>query len=67
MKKNIHPVYKKIFALCSCGYKISIYSTKITDMHLDVCSQCHPFYTGKQKLTNSKGRIQKFNKRFGLF
>lgn len=67
MKKNIHPKYRKIIAICSCGYKLFIFSTKISDMNLDVCSQCHPFYTGKQKNINNKGRIQKFKKRFGFF
>ncbi|VAX76887.1 50S ribosomal protein L31 [Buchnera aphidicola] len=64
MKKDIHPKYQKIFASCSCGYKISVFSTKNSDMMLDSCSQCHPFYTGKQRTMNTKGRIQRFQKRF---
>ncbi|VFP77959.1 50S ribosomal protein L31 [Buchnera aphidicola (Cinara splendens)] len=66
MKKNIHPEYKKIFAICSCGYTIPVFSTKKKDMLLDLCSQCHPFYTGKQRSMNTKGRIQRFQKRFNL-
>ncbi|WP_075432339.1 50S ribosomal protein L31 [Buchnera aphidicola] len=66
MKKNIHPEYKQIFAICSCGYKIPVFSTKVSDMQLDMCSQCHPFYTGKQRKLNTTGRIQKFKKRFNL-
>ncbi|VFP81656.1 50S ribosomal protein L31 [Buchnera aphidicola] len=66
MKKNVHPEYKKIFAICSCGYKIPVFSTKNSDMLLDLCSQCHPFYTGKQRTTNNKGRIKRFQKRFNF-
>lgn len=66
MKKNIHPKYQQIFAICSCGYKIPIFSTKNSDMFLDLCSVCHPFYTGKQKMTHAKGRIQRFQNRFNF-
>ncbi|CAL4325346.1 50S ribosomal protein L31 [Buchnera aphidicola (Thelaxes suberi)] len=64
MKKNIHPKYNKIQALCSCGNKIIFFSTIEKDIQIDVCSQCHPFYTGKQRNTDVGGRIEKFNKRF---
>ncbi|MGH1462260.1 MAG: 50S ribosomal protein L31 [Neptuniibacter sp.] len=64
MKAGIHPEYKEITASCSCGNIIKTNSTG-KDLHLDVCSSCHPFYTGKQKEATSGGRIDRFNKRFG--
>jgi large subunit ribosomal protein L31 len=65
MKPEIHPEYKTITADCSCGHVIQTSSTVCADIHLDVCSQCHPFYTGKQKILDTAGRIDRFNKRFG--
>jgi large subunit ribosomal protein L31 len=65
MKPEIHPEYKTITAVCSCGNVINTRSTVCADIHLDVCSQCHPFYTGKQKILDTAGRIDRFNKRFG--
>jgi len=65
MKAGIHPEYEEISATCSCGNVVKTKSTVRKDMHLDVCSACHPFYTGKQKEATSGGRIDRFNKRFG--
>jgi len=65
MKEGIHPKYEDITATCSCGNVIKTRSTVGHDLQLDVCSQCHPFYTGKQKVMDTGGRIDKFNKRFG--
>ncbi|MAM87176.1 50S ribosomal protein L31 [Allohahella sp. A8] len=65
MKPNIHPKYEEITATCSCGNVIKTKSTVGKDLLLDVCSACHPFYTGKQKVLDTGGRIDKFNKRFG--
>lgn len=65
MKKDIHPRYETMTASCSCGNKIAVRSTLCKDMSLDVCSKCHPFYTGTQKVIDSGGRIERFNKRFG--
>ncbi|GAB3104952.1 50S ribosomal protein L31 [Aestuariicella hydrocarbonica] len=65
MKADIHPKYSPMTATCSCGNVITTGSTKGQDMHLDVCSSCHPFYTGKQKQTSTGGRVDKFKKRFG--
>lgn len=65
MKEGIHPKYEDITVTCSCGNKIQTRSTLASDMHIDVCSQCHPFYTGKQKVAEVGGRIDRFNKRFG--
>lgn len=65
MKENIHPDYQEIEAKCSCGNVIKTRSTLCKDILLDVCSACHPFYTGKQKVMDTGGRIDKFKKRFG--
>jgi large subunit ribosomal protein L31 len=65
MKENIHPEYQEIKASCSCGNVITTRSTICKDIQLDVCSACHPFYTGKQKEVSAGGRIDKFKKRFG--
>jgi len=65
MKQNIHPEYHEIKATCSCGNVIDMKSTIAEPLQLDVCSECHPFYTGKQKLVDTGGRIDKFEKRFG--
>ncbi|ERP89635.1 MULTISPECIES: 50S ribosomal protein L31 [Marinobacter] len=65
MKEGIHPKYEDITATCSCGNVIKTRSTVGHDLQLDVCSQCHPFYTGKQKVMDTGGRIDRFQKRFG--
>ncbi len=65
MKDGIHPKYVEITASCSCGNVINVGSTVGKDLALDVCSECHPFYTGKQKEVSSGGRVDRFNKRFG--
>jgi large subunit ribosomal protein L31 len=65
MQADIQPSYAEITATCSCGKKFQTRSTLGKDIHIDVCSECHPFYTGKQKVLDSGGRIDKFNKRFG--
>ncbi|WP_163835953.1 50S ribosomal protein L31 [Spartinivicinus ruber] len=66
MKADIHPNYEEITATCSCGNEIKTSSTLCKDIHLDVCSACHPFYTGKQKVLDTGGRIERFNKRFSV-
>lgn len=65
MKADIHPKYAEITATCSCGNVIKTRSTLCQDMHLDVCSACHPFYTGTQKMMDTGGRVDRFRKRFG--
>jgi large subunit ribosomal protein L31 len=65
MKDGIHPAYGQLTATCSCGNVIKTGSTSTKELHLDVCSECHPFYTGKQKAAETGGRVDKFNKRFG--
>ncbi|MGI9347804.1 MAG: 50S ribosomal protein L31 [Gammaproteobacteria bacterium] len=66
MKKNIHPDYHRIWAECSCGNKLEVGTTyKQERMQLDICSHCHPFYTGKQKLVDTSGRVEQFRRRYG--
>lgn len=64
MQTEIQPKYGKMTARCSCGNIIETRSTLAQEIHVDVCSNCHPFYTGKQKVTDTGGRIDRFNKRF---
>lgn len=66
MKQDIHPKYVEITATCSCGNVIKTRSTVGRDLNLDVCSECHPFYTGRQKVVDTGGRIDRFKKRFGM-
>ena len=65
MKSDIHPKYEAITATCSCGNVIKTRSTLGKNITLDVCSACHPFYTGKQKTLDTGGRIERFKQRFG--
>ena len=64
MKQGIHPDYKECTITCACGNVITTRSTK-GDMRVEICSKCHPFFTGKQKLVDSGGRVERFNKRYG--
>ena len=66
MQNNIHPKYRDITATCSCGNVIKTKSTLSHDLNLDVCSVCHPFYTGKQRFIDTGGRVERFNKRFHI-
>ena len=63
MKKDIHPNYVEATVHCSCGNTFTTRSTK-PELRIELCSQCHPFYTGKQKLVDSGGRVERFNRRF---
>ena len=63
MKKGIHPKYQDAKIICACGEVIETRSTK---PEIRVCSKCHPFYTGKQKLVDSGGRVDRFNRRFNM-
>ena len=65
MKTDIHPNYQEITTTCSCGNVLPVMSTLKDNLSLDVCSKCHPFYTGKQKMLDSGGRVKKFQDRFG--
>jgi len=64
MKTDIHPNYQEIKATCSCGNSFSLMTTLKDNLALDVCSKCHPFYTGKQKILDTGGRVQRFKDRF---
>lgn len=67
MKKGIHPNYKKVKVICtSCGAEFETGSTLGKDIRVDTCSQCHPFYTGKQRFGTAQGRAEAFNKKYGL-
>ncbi|NHB87542.1 50S ribosomal protein L31 [Photorhabdus tasmaniensis] len=66
MRKDIHPKYEAITATCSCGNVMQIKSTVNRALNLDVCGQCHPFYTGKQRDVATGGRVDRFNKRFNV-
>ncbi len=65
MKPNIHPAYKDLQVTCSCGNNFTSRSTMSKPLHVEVCSECHPFYTGKQKIVDTAGRVEKFNQKFG--
>lgn len=65
MKEGIHPKYDKSTVKCACGETFTTGSTK-NDLHVDICSKCHPFFTGKQKIVDSGGRVERFNRKFGL-
>jgi len=66
MRADIHPKYEEVAVTCSCGNTFTTKSTYSKDtMIIEVCSQCHPFYTGKQKVMDTAGQIDKFNRRFG--
>lgn len=63
MKKNIHPEYKLATITCACGETFQTYSTK-GDFQVEICSQCHPFYTGRQKFVDTAGRVERFQKKY---
>jgi large subunit ribosomal protein L31 len=65
MKTDIHPAYDEVTVKCSCGNTFTTKSTKAGEQHIELCNECHPFYTGKQKLVDSGGRVERFNKRYG--
>ena len=66
MKADIHPAYEEINVTCSCGNSFKTSSASCKDQVIEVCSQCHPFFTGKQKLLDSTGRVERFNKKYGF-
>ncbi len=63
MKKGIHPKYELVTVTCACGYKVVTRSTA-GNYSVDICSNCHPFYTGKQKLVDSAGRVERFRRKY---
>jgi len=66
MKADIHPKYKDVTVTCSCGNTLVTRSTiGKTELHVEVCSSCHPFYTGKQKIVDTAGRVERFRQKYG--
>jgi len=65
MKVGIHPEYKAATISCACGNVIETHST-VAKIHVEICSNCHPFFTGKQKLMDAAGRVEKFKKKYGI-
>ena len=64
MKPEIHPNYTEITVACACGNNFKTRSTMKDDLQIEICSECHPFFTGKQKLVDTAGRVDRFNKRY---
>ena len=64
MKTGIHPNYNEVKVICACGNEFKTRSTNNGDIKVEVCSACHPFYTGKQRLRGAKGRVEAFNKKY---
>ncbi len=64
MKANVHPDYHPIRVICACGHSFATRSTHQGDVHVEICSQCHPFFTGKQKLVDTAGRVERFQRKY---
>lgn len=64
MKADIHPEYKETTIVCACGNKIETRSTK-SNIRVEICSNCHPFFTGKQKIVDTEGRVERFRRKYG--
>lgn len=65
MKQGIHPNYNPATVSCACGNSFETYTT-VGDLQIEICSNCHPFYTGKQKLVDTAGRVERFNRKYGI-
>ena len=64
MQTEIHPAYNEIKVICSCGINFTTHSTRPGDLHIEICSECHPFYTGKTKLIDTAGRVDRFKQKY---
>lgn len=64
MKEGIHPEYKEVKVSCACGNEFTTRSTSADDIRVEICSACHPFYTGKQRTHGAKGRVERFNRKY---
>jgi large subunit ribosomal protein L31 len=64
MKAGIHPAYDEVNVVCACGSRFRTRSTHKGDVHVEICSSCHPFFTGRQKLIDTEGRVDRFQKKF---
>ena len=67
MRQDVHPNYQTIKVVCSCGNQFETKSTIQNELMIEICSECHPFYTGNQKVIDSAGRVEKFNNRYNRF
>jgi large subunit ribosomal protein L31 len=65
MKDKIHPAYKEVKVVCACGNTFQTRTTLSKEIHVDICANCHPFYTGRQKFVDAAGRVEKFQRKFG--
>ena len=65
MKPEIHPEYKEVTISCACGATYKVRSARTTDFSIDICSACHPFYTGKERAAEAKGRVERFRRKYG--
>lgn len=65
MKASVHPEYAEIEVTCSCGNKFKTRSVITKPLHIEVCSECHPFYTGKQRIVDTAGRVERFRQKYG--
>ncbi len=65
MRTDIHPSYGDVKIVCSCGNTIVTRSTRVGEQRIELCNECHPFFTGKQKLVDTGGRVERFNRRYG--
>ena len=65
MKTDIHPVYADVTVKCTCGNVFTTQSTRTGNLSVELCNECHPYFTGKQKLVDAGGRVERFNKRYG--
>jgi large subunit ribosomal protein L31 len=65
MKRGIHPDYQTVQVTCACGAQWETRSTRCEDLRLEVCSSCHPFFTGKQKFVDTAGRVERFQRKYG--
>ena len=65
MKDKIHPKYKEVTIRCVCGNEVKTRSTSKEELNMEICAMCHPFYTGKQKLIDSAGRVERFRRKYG--
>lgn len=66
MKPNLHPEYQEVTITCSCGNSFTTRSTRAESFQVEVCSSCHPFFTGQQKIVDTGGRVDKFRRKYGL-
>jgi len=66
MKPDTHPEYSEVAVTCTCGNTFTTRSTRAGELHVEVCSMCHPFYTGQQKMMDTAGRVDKFRRKYGM-